>query len=232
MPSSRSNSATSSSVSPPRAVMRSGGLRACGRWPAPAAIGRPGVVARPQHLGHLPPAELGRTGVLGVLEQALGERLVVRRFGVAHHAGHEPGDDLEHRHGRDLAAAEHVVADRQLVVDEMLPDSSVDAFVPAAQQREPVERRQLVGQRLVEPPATGPSRNSGRGGSTLSTERKIGSGMSTIPAPPPNGESSTERCGSFAPRAGRARARRAGRARDLCRAGSATRSRPPSSGRS
>src|SRR5579884_2489819 len=41
-------------------------------------------------------------------------------------------------------------------------------------------------------------RISGRGGSTRSTVANTGSGASTMPAPPPKGESSTERCGSTA----------------------------------
>ncbi len=45
-----------------------------------------------------------------------------------------------------------------------------------------------------EPP--GPRRRSGRAGLTASTASKIGSGRISIPAPPPNGASSTVRCTS------------------------------------
>ena len=70
----------------------------------------------------------------------------------------------------------------------------VDALVAPAQQAEPVAARPARGRRAWSnrrPP--GPSRNSGRGGSAASTAAKIGSGRITIPAPPPNGLSSTVR---------------------------------------
>src|SRR4051794_20316770 len=55
------------------------------RRPSPAL--HPGMVAAREHLGHRVPAILGRPGVLRVLEQAGGERLVGARGLVAHHAG-------------------------------------------------------------------------------------------------------------------------------------------------
>src|SRR6185436_15107107 len=53
------------------------------------------VIAGTQHIGHTPTPELGRPGVLGILEQAVGERLFYRRFLVAEHAGNEAGDGLD-----------------------------------------------------------------------------------------------------------------------------------------
>ena len=41
-------------------------------------------------------------------------RLLVQRVGVAEHAGQQPGDRLHDHHHRDLAAEEHVVAERDL----------------------------------------------------------------------------------------------------------------------
>ena len=52
--------------------------------------------------------------------------------------GHQAADGLDDHEGGDLASGEHVVADRQLAIDEMVGDPLVDAFVAAAQQREPV----------------------------------------------------------------------------------------------
>ena len=63
----------------------------------------------------------------------------------------------------------------------------------------------------------GPSRSSGRGGSTASTAAKIGSGISTMPAPPPNGRvvDRAVHVGGVR-RAGRGPARRAGPAAGPC----------------
>ena len=148
-----------------------------------------------------------------------------RRLLVAHHAGHEPGDRLDdHERGR-LAAREHVVADRELAVAEVVGDTLVDALVAPAQQREarrPRRARSAIA--LVEARARAADRSSsGRGGSTASTAANSGSGVITMPAPPPNGASSTVRCavGGVLTR-DRGRARRQTRARAPGRA--ATRS--------
>ena len=77
----------------------------------------------------------------------------------------------------------------------------------------------------------GPSRNSGRGGSTASTAAKIGSGRITIPAPPPNGLSSTVRWTSVVWSRRSWRAGRAARRSGPCRAGWPSRTRRRGRGR-
>ena len=113
----------------------------------PAPPGDPAVVAERSTSGTSQPRNVGRPGVLRVLEQPVGEGLVVGRRVVAHDAGHEPGDRLEHDHRGHLAAGQHVVADRQLAVDEVVAHPLVDALVAAAQQREPVRARPARGPR-------------------------------------------------------------------------------------
>ena len=56
------------------------------------------------------------------------------------------GDD----HRRQLAAGQHVAADRELVVGEVLVDAVVEALVAAAEQRHVRLGDQLVGDRVVE----------------------------------------------------------------------------------
>ena len=90
-----------------------------------------------------------------MLQQPGGERLLGRRRVVAHHPGHQPTDRLDHDHRRHLSPGQHVVADRQLAVDEVLAHPVVDALVATAQQREPVAGRQLGCHRLVETAAAG-----------------------------------------------------------------------------
>ena len=85
-----------------------------------------------------------------VLEEPVAEALVVGRRVVAHDPRHQPADRLEHHHGGHLSPAEHVVADRQLAVDQVLAHPLVDALVAAAQQAEAIGARQLAGPALVE----------------------------------------------------------------------------------
>ena len=87
------------------------GARACS-W-RQAAIRR--VVAGEQHRRDVVAAPGGGLGVDGVLQQAgVAVRLLGQRLGVAHEAGQQPDDRLgDHQRG-DLAAVEHVVAERHL----------------------------------------------------------------------------------------------------------------------
>ena len=92
------------------------------------------------------PRNVGRPGVLRLLEQArraeaLGDRADV----VAHRPGQQPDDRFDHQAGGDLSPAEHDIADAELAVDQVLAHPVVDALVAPAQQAEAVERGQLAG---------------------------------------------------------------------------------------
>src|SRR4051812_16308129 len=75
----------------------------------PPPAGDATVVAGPQDLGNLVAPEVGGAGVLGVLEEAVAERLVLGARLVAHDARQQAADRLEHDHRRHLAPAQHVV---------------------------------------------------------------------------------------------------------------------------
>ncbi len=100
---------------------------------APPAV-HPAVVAAAQHVGDRVAAELRGTRVLRVLEQPVGEGLVGTRHLVAHHAGHEACDRVDHHEGGRLTAGEHVVADRQLAVAQVIGNPLVDALVAPAEE--------------------------------------------------------------------------------------------------
>ena len=90
---------------------------ACGAAPAARATARSRVVARAQHLGHVPaPKSAGRVYCGYSSSGSFAERLLGRRRLVAHHARHQPRDRLDHDERGGLAAGEHEVADRQLAV--------------------------------------------------------------------------------------------------------------------
>ena len=72
------------------------------------------VIARQQRLGNGAPLPFARAGVMGIFEQAGLETLLVARLDLAHHAGDQPHAGVEHRQRGDLAARQHVVADRDL----------------------------------------------------------------------------------------------------------------------
>ncbi len=62
-------------------------------------------------------------------------------------------------HRGELAAREHVAADRQGVGREVLDDALVEALVAAAQQRELLLLGELVDEAVVEQPASGDERD-------------------------------------------------------------------------
>src|SRR2546430_1178123 len=77
---------------------------------------------------------LGRRGVLGVVQRPIGVGFRARRVGPAEHAGNEPNSRIGDDQGGNLAAAEHVIADRDLLRSEMVGDALVDTLVMAAYQ--------------------------------------------------------------------------------------------------
>ena len=73
---------------------------------------------------------------MGEFEEAGGEAVVGRAGVVAEHAGDEAHDGVHEDDGGDDAIGEHVVADGDFVVHEMVEDALVHAFVVAAEDDE------------------------------------------------------------------------------------------------
>ena len=150
------------------------------------------------------PRKLGRASELGILEQTADEALVVDGLIVAEHPGQQAGHRLHHHQCGQLAAGEHEVPHRELLVGQVVGHPLVDALVAPTEQREPPGiAGQALGHLLVEPPAGGREqderpRQAPRDAATASTEPNTGSGASTMPGPPPKGASSTDRWGSVA----------------------------------
>src|SRR5258708_18650522 len=89
-----------------------------------------GVVAAAQDFGYGPALEVGGPGVERWFEAVgLGEGLASQRLRGAKGTGEQPCSGLDDRHGRDLAPAEHVVADAQLLAD-LRSRALLDALVP------------------------------------------------------------------------------------------------------
>ena len=126
------------------------------------------MVAREQDLGHRPAAPLRGPRVVRVLRRALQRRaegLLERRLGVPERARELAQHGVEHDHRRQLAAGEHVAADRDLVGAEVVDDPLVEALVAAAQQRQRRLGRQLARRarrRAAARPASARSRAAAR----------------------------------------------------------------------
>ena len=120
--------------------------------------------------------------------------------------GMQPRHRVHDHQRRQLAARQHVIADRNRLGRQMLPDALVDPFVPPAQRPRGDPARSTAS-----PPRASGARRRATSGSPLrrsdppsaarwsrirSTAANSGSGFSTIPGPPPNGMSSTTRCRS------------------------------------
>ena len=102
-----------------------------------------------------PAPELGGTRVLGVLQEAGREGLVLGRLPGADGAGEKPRHRVDDDHGRQLTPAENIVADADLVGRQMQPDPLVDPFVPPAEQQQGREPGELLRHRLVQPASLG-----------------------------------------------------------------------------
>src|SRR5690606_31572622 len=116
-----------------------------------AAPGRDvAVVPRQEDLRDAQAAELGRAGVLRVVEQAGGERVLAMALLVTQRAGQQARDGLDHAQRRQLAAHEDEVSDRHLAGDEAL-HPRVEALVAGGQQADVTLGRQLRDEPLGEP---------------------------------------------------------------------------------
>src|SRR5205807_2035774 len=117
--------------------------------PAPDVL----VVPREQLLGHSRALVHLGPRVLRALEKALRERLLERRLFIAQRPRQLAHHRIDQRHRRELAAREHEVAERQLLVDAPRQEPLIDAFVAAAKQRQRALLRQLHRLAVIEPTA-------------------------------------------------------------------------------
>ena len=82
------------------------------------------------------------------------EALVEARLVVAHDAGQKPDHRVEQHHRGDLAAGQHIVADRDFAQAPPLDDPLVDALEAAADDQRPLARRERADEILGQRPAT------------------------------------------------------------------------------
>ena len=162
------------------------------------------VVAAEQHRRH----RCGRRSTSGRVYCGQSSRPAVNESSTCEssspeHARQQPRDRVDHDRRRELAAAQHIVAERELRahlgLDESLVDSLVAARTPAA-SRAPPRARARTPDRTACPAPSARTRACPAAGAARSarTASRSGSYFSTIPGPPPYGRSSTVRCRSVA----------------------------------
>ena len=155
------------------------------------------MVAREQHVGDLPAAELRRPSVVRVLESAaelVGERLELARA-LAERAGQPSRDRVDEHHRGQVAVREHVRADRDRVASRGARRCARRSprSAPRGASRAPRSRAPRRSPASAGAPA-GSARSPGWGGAppyTASSAAATTSTRSTMPAPPPYGSSST-----------------------------------------
>ena len=116
------------------------------------------MVAGKQDIGHAHAAEISGTRVLLVLEEASaggrGEALVHVAHVVAERTGNQAHHGVRHDERRELAAGEHVVADAEALVRELV-GPLVHTLVATADHEDALATGEALGHVLIEDIAAG-----------------------------------------------------------------------------
>ena len=94
------------------------------------------MVAAEQDFGDLPAFVFGGAGVVRMVEDPGGKRILLGRLLVAKDAGDEPHDGIRNDQCGQHPAGENIVADGNFVIDEVIRHALVDAFIVAAEKNE------------------------------------------------------------------------------------------------
>ena len=113
------------------------------------------MVAAEEDIRDGPAVVFGGTGVLGVFEEAVGERFVLGRGFVAEGVGDVARDGIDEDHGGEFAAGEDVIADGDFEVDAVFDEALVDAFVAATDDDEARVGREFADEGIIEAAASG-----------------------------------------------------------------------------
>jgi len=92
------------------------------------------MVAAEQNLRNFPAFVVGRARVVRVVENSVGERILLSGVVIAENAGDQAHHRISNDQRRQNAARENKVADGNLIVDQVVGHALVDAFVVAAKQ--------------------------------------------------------------------------------------------------
>ena len=102
-----------------------------------------------QHLRDVPALKISGSRIMCMLQQAVGEGVFVSRVLSAQCSGNQARDGFNNYHGCQFTAGQHIVANRNFVIDELMAYALVDSFIAAAHQDQFTDGRQLPGHILI-----------------------------------------------------------------------------------
>src|SRR5687768_13189321 len=102
------------------------------------------MIPRPQHLGDRAPFPFDRSGIVRIFEKPRFEALLLTAGSRAHYPGKQPNASVKQHHRADLAAGEHIVADRYRFDRARLEDPLVESFEATAEDDRPLALGQLA----------------------------------------------------------------------------------------
>lgn len=94
------------------------------------------MVAAEQDFGDFPTLVFGGAGVVGVVEQVGREGILLGGLLVAQHAGDETHYGICDHEGGENSAGQDIIPDGNFIIDEVVGDALVDAFVVTAEKNE------------------------------------------------------------------------------------------------
>src|SRR6185437_2695776 len=103
--------------------------------PAPAVDRH--MVARQQHRRHFAQFMAHRPRVMRAIQQAVRKRILHRGLRITQRAFLQSAERVDHYRGGQLTTRQHVITDRQFLVDLAFDQALVDPFVAPAQQNHP-----------------------------------------------------------------------------------------------
>src|ERR1700693_3274581 len=125
------------------------------------------MIARREHFWNYHPAKVRRTRVVRVIQQStrgarrvgpircmrlqkVGKRFLLRRSLIADRTRNQSRDAIHNHRRAEFASTQHVVADGQLAVGQVLTYAFVDSFITATNQNDSLEAGKFAGYALVE----------------------------------------------------------------------------------
>src|SRR3954452_15852950 len=102
------------------------------------------MITRPQYLEDRAPFPCYRPCIVRIFEEPLFEALLLSAGGRAHYPGKQPHASIQDHHRSELAAGEHIVADRHRIDGACFEDSLVEALEAAAQKDHAFAIRKLA----------------------------------------------------------------------------------------
>ena len=110
-----------------------------------------GMIAGSEHLWHCETSVNGRPSILRTLENVSpSEGFCSDRLRISQNPGQQPNQTFDQHHGRQLTARQHVIPNRDLVVDCQLENSLVDPFVGSEERALVEAARQFAREQLLE----------------------------------------------------------------------------------